>query len=56
MKVRWVTEDSGEAEVEVSLEATVAAEEVEEGGSRELETGSVRTRESGFCDFPSSYK
>lgn len=36
---------------EVFQEAMVVVEEVEEEDSRELETGSVQTRESGFSNF-----
>lgn len=49
VKDLWAVEDlvGGEVE-EVSQEAMVAVEEVED--SRELETGSVQTRESRFGD------
>lgn len=40
-------------EVEASQEAMVEVQEVEEGDSRELETGSVQTRESEFKDMMS---
>lgn len=51
VKGRWATEDLEGVEVEASQEATVVVEEAEEGVSRELGTGSVQTRESGFSDF-----
>lgn len=52
VKDLWAVEDLEGVEVEeVFQEAMVAVEEVEEEDSRELETGSVQTRESGFGDF-----